>query len=368
MILNMYVIKKNLRKIKLKRLMQTSLMVEEEAYKNLDTFFEGRLKSPGFFQKINNTPVVDLMIIVPVYNTEKYVRKCIESILNQKTQYSYIAVLVNDGSSDNSMKILEEYKENQYIKIISTENKGVSEARNIALIENYGKYIMFVDSDDYLEENAIENLMSIAQKYNADIVEGEYTEFGYNGNNSVKHSDIVQQVNGTELFGFAWGKVIKSSCFQNICFPSKYCYEDTIMSFLIHSRAKIIYTIPENVYYYRINPNGLNHTSLVKRNVIDTFWITKYCLEEFKKQRFIWNTDMELFCLKQFYINWLRLRNQEDVIQESVFVLTCELYNKFFSKNTIDYRQEKYKLFVKVLATKRYKAYCYLMENWNIFD
>ncbi|MFU0826465.1 MAG: Glyco-trans-2-like domain-containing protein [Lachnoclostridium sp.] len=98
-------------------------------------------------------------IIVPVYNVEKYLRQCMESLVNQTLKEIEI-IVVNDGSPDNSIKILEEYEKKypDMVKVFTTENRGVSHARNYGLDHATGEYIMFVDSDDFVELNMAEKL------------------------------------------------------------------------------------------------------------------------------------------------------------------------------------------------------------------
>lgn len=96
-------------------------------------------------------------LIVPVYNTEKYIEKCLNSILNQSYK-NYEIIVINDGSTDNSEKILEQYKTNKKIKIIKQKNKGLSDARNEGLNHISGDYILFIDSDDYIEPKLLETL------------------------------------------------------------------------------------------------------------------------------------------------------------------------------------------------------------------
>ena len=122
-----------------------------------------------------------MQIIIPVYNVEQYIQECIESILNQETQYSYIITIVNDGSPDNSRNILKQYESLNNIIIIDQENRGFSGARNRALENIYGKYLMFVDSDDKLAEGAIEVLLNTALSYKADMVEGSMSSFNHKG-------------------------------------------------------------------------------------------------------------------------------------------------------------------------------------------
>ena len=113
-----------------------------------------------------------ITVIVPVYKVEKYIRRCIESIINQ-TYRNLEIILVDDGSPDDCGKICDEYaKKDNRIKVIHKENGGLSDARNKALDLANGKYVIFVDSDDYIEKNAIGYLYKLIQKYNTDIAIG----------------------------------------------------------------------------------------------------------------------------------------------------------------------------------------------------
>ena len=109
-----------------------------------------------------------ISIIVPVYNSEKYIDRCLDSILNQ-TYKDLEIVLVNDGSNDQSLKILENYAlRDTRIKVVNQENKGVAAARNTGLDNATGDYILYVDSDDWIENNMVERMVELSA--NADIV------------------------------------------------------------------------------------------------------------------------------------------------------------------------------------------------------
>ena len=102
-----------------------------------------------------------LSVIIPVYNVEPYLEQCLDSVINQ-TYKNLEIICINDGSTDNSLKILEKYqKKDNRIKLINQKNKGLSEARNAGLDVAKGEYIAFVDSDDYLELNAYEEAMNV---------------------------------------------------------------------------------------------------------------------------------------------------------------------------------------------------------------
>ena len=107
-------------------------------------------------------------IIIPVYNGEKYIEKCLNSILSQ-TYKNIEVIIINDGSTDNTKKILEKFYDSR-VKKVHIKNGGVSNARNLGISSSNGKYLMFIDADDYLENNAIEKLYETIQEYEVDII------------------------------------------------------------------------------------------------------------------------------------------------------------------------------------------------------
>lgn len=117
-----------------------------------------------------------LSIIVPVYNVEKYLSKCLDSLLQQDIPHSeYEIIVVNDGSTDGSLSIAEDYaRKNENIILISQENKGLSGARNTGIDNARGKYLMFVDSDDYLEMNSLGDIIDFSYKNDLDVLRFEY--------------------------------------------------------------------------------------------------------------------------------------------------------------------------------------------------
>lgn len=115
---------------------------------------------------------IKVSIIIPVYGVEKYISQCLESVINQSYENIEI-IVVNDGTKDNSMKIVEEYLLDERIKIINKENGGLASARNRGIEEATGEYIYFLDSDDWIEVNTIEVL--VEESNNLDII---YSNFG----------------------------------------------------------------------------------------------------------------------------------------------------------------------------------------------
>ena len=164
---------------------------------------------------------VKVSIIIPVYNTEKYLRKCLDSVCNQTLQDIEI-ICVNDCSTDDSLEILKEYASNDNrIKIINfTENKGVAIARNTAIEQAKGEYIGFVDSDDYVDLDFYEKLYNAAKSENAELVVGKTQMENENG---IKQKDPIfdnffSQVRKNKLHftQFFWGGDTKKSYSTNI--------------------------------------------------------------------------------------------------------------------------------------------------------
>ena len=111
---------------------------------------------------------MDVSIIVPVYNAEKTIERCLDSILKQITTYKYEIIVIDDGSTDNSLKKIEEYK--RFIKIIKQSNGGPGKARNRGIKEAQAPFLLFVDSDDYVANNFVDTFLNVEKNTNADMV------------------------------------------------------------------------------------------------------------------------------------------------------------------------------------------------------
>ena len=220
---------------------------------------EGEILRP--IHMLTDTPQYDLQIIVPAYNVEKYIIQCIKSICKQTTEYNWQAIIIDDGSKDKTGELIDRYRNNKRIKIIHQKNLGFSGARNTGLSFVNSKYVMFLDSDDFLEKNAIKILLEEAFKYDADVVEGNF----YYYKNKKKKPGSFHKLGEVKhpidtLLGFPWGKIIKSKLLQSYQFPKNYWFEDTIMSFLIYPQCKRARTVSDYVYSYRINNQGITNT------------------------------------------------------------------------------------------------------------
>ena len=200
-------------------------------------------------------------VIIPVYNVEQYLPKCLASIV-QQTLKDIEIICVNDGSCDNSLKIIEEFKsKDKRIKIINKENEGLGCARNTGLENANGEYISFIDSDDYIDENFLELLYNEAKENDADVACGGIkrendgdTYFLINYSQTVITDDIYQKINISKAtqFSFVWNKIYKHSFLKEneLKFMPKVNFEDLIYTPQIMLKSNILVTVPETFYHY----------------------------------------------------------------------------------------------------------------------
>lgn len=127
--------------------------------------------------------MIKISVIIPVYGVEKYIRQCLESVIKQ-TYKNLEIIVVNDGTKDNSMKIVEEYLVDERIKVINKENGGISSARNRGIEEATGEYVSFVDSDDWLEIDLYERIVQILEGNKVDIIVFNYNRYSENKKNT----------------------------------------------------------------------------------------------------------------------------------------------------------------------------------------
>lgn len=221
-----------------------------------------------------------ISIIVPVYNVEKYIKQSVESVLNQ-TYKNLEIILVDDGSKDSSGNICDEYsKKDQRIKVIHKENGGLSSARNAGLDIATGKYIMFLDSDDYFENNSCEVLYNEIEKTNADYVIGNYIHVTYDG---IKWDKPLFDVNTYDNFkvsikdyeksffvmnSVVWNKIFKREFLEEhkLRFIPGALAEDAIFTTYCYVHTDKGYYIKDIVYNYRQNEENVSISTNCTKN------------------------------------------------------------------------------------------------------
>lgn len=199
-------------------------------------------------------------IIIPVYNCEKYLTDCFNSV--EKQTYKNIEVIiVNDGSKDNGIEIIKKYlRKNKNWKLIDQKNQGLSMSRNNGFDISTGKYIFFLDSDDEIPNNAIEKLVESAEKNNSDIVIGNMINYNSKGKypnyttKYIKNMNNINYKNFPKLTSFihAAGKLYKRDSIKNVKFISGVKHEDNYFNLSLYLKNLNISMIKDDVYYHRI--------------------------------------------------------------------------------------------------------------------
>lgn len=255
-----------------------------------------------------------ISVVIPVYNTEKYLRACLSSVVNQT--YSNIEIIIiNDGSSDNSTLICEEYsKSDERITFIDKDNEGVSVARNIGITLAKGEWIYFLDSDDFLDFDAFEKLINIASDTNCDVI-----QFGLR---RLKAGSIVgenkpsnyQEYQDLELFleenelkpVAAWLHFIKSSVIKNnkIKFNEKLKHnEDMLFVYSFYCHSKKIVVVNDIIHNHVLREDSVSHKPIEIRVLRDRLLFLSELCDYVRKQKLIKQYKEEINNLfKNFFV------------------------------------------------------------------
>ncbi|MEG0230122.1 MAG: glycosyltransferase family 2 protein [Oscillospiraceae bacterium] len=226
---------------------------------------------------IEKQPLIS--VIVPVYNVEKYIHKCVSSIINQ-TYKNLEIILVDDGSPDNCGEICDEYaKKDCRIKVIHKKNGGLSDARNAGIDSSNGDYIAFVDSDDYISQDMYQQLIPLLLQNNADVV--MFSVFDcYNDkvSRAYKKEDKVFICDGKECFkiilqgelgAFAWNRIYKKDLFNDIKFKVGKITEDAFFNAEVVQKINVA-VINTKAYYYYVHRENSITTSNYSKKDLDT--------------------------------------------------------------------------------------------------
>lgn len=233
---------------------------------------------------------IKLSIIVPVYNADKYLEDCLNSILNQKFQ-DFELVIVNDGSTDTSLKIINKFiKKFDCIKLVNQENMGVVGARINGYKAATGEYIGWVDADDFIDETMFEKMYSATDNGKIDIVSCNYNFYPTSISNKIKW---YKPYKGTIDWKFInrntvqWNKIIKKTLLDkvDICNLFSEIGEGAYTIAMIN--AKTIVTLDEPLYFYRVGQSSLS------TNYNNISWYEKNIEKQIKKRNLIKNTKLE---------------------------------------------------------------------------
>lgn len=202
-------------------------------------------------------------IIIPIYNGEKTLPYCIDSILNQTFKDTEI-LLINDGSTDNSLELLKKYKlkHPKQIRVLNQSNKGIAETRNRGIKESSGKYIFFIDNDDYIDKSYVETFITAIERFNVDMVIGGYQRINLSRNKILFKRDALNN-NWTKYMMLApWARVYKKESLikNNLSFLDVNIGEDIYMNILANLKLKVK-TIDYNGYRWVFNKTSVSNSA-----------------------------------------------------------------------------------------------------------
>lgn len=298
-------------------------------------------KRPDYFREPLNGKI-DLSIIIPVYNYIELVPACVESVLCQKTKYCYELILVDDGSTDGTGKLIDQYKSYSQVIVIHQKNQGIGAARNTGIRHAHGRYIMFIDCDDTVRSDIVDNLMSCALETDSDIVMCAHELI------KVRNGEIYQVLpnvypsanlmgfrNNDEIMNYAglpWAKVYRRELFEQVRFFPGYWNEDTIVHMLLYTQCKKFTYLPLIEYEYRWYEKNFSKVQGNSKNnrAAEYIWLLRAIVEHYD--------EMGLPSDAKFYTALLRHLScyyypkiaglPEEVVQ-ALFIMGRELLIKY---------------------------------------
>ncbi len=251
-----------------------------------------------------------ISVVVPVYNVEKYLGKCLDSLLGQ--EYGNLEILcVNDGSPDNSLQILQEYAaKDSRIKVISQENQGLSGARNTGMRAAKGSFIYFIDSDDWISANYLRSLYDALVSSGADVaINGQYAYVWDDGKVKIKKlrykgvfEENKQNLRKTLGFVMAWNKLYRRDFLEKsgIFYPLGVTCEDCYFYYTVFTKVKKLAIVNDGMYYYRQNNASLMSQIKSGSRLYDHIRIFYLIYDYYKEQNLLKDYYLPFNLLKSY--------------------------------------------------------------------
>ena len=311
-----------------------------------------------------------ISVIVPVYNTAAYLPKCLDSILNQ-TFRDFELLVVNDGSKDNSQQIIDQYvKKDSRVVSIFKENGGLSDARNVGINQAKGEYIAFIDSDDYIDSKMFEEMITLAEKHQSEIVFCDLVKVDENGN---EFRDLPQSPQLPEkiilkddltIFGemscFACNKLFKRTLFEKHRFQKGIHFEDIelIPKLVLDSTVISKINLPFYKYFERQDSITKTHTKKGLDMFVAVDNVTRYFKQSQYKDNF---KELKRFQIIQAYYSYLAYVAYVKDKKLKIEMLN-ELENFIFKNTLTKFEIVQYKRFNQVYLTSlNFKKQVYYM-------
>ena len=311
-------------------------------------------------------------VVIPIYNADKYLDKCLNSIVNQTFKDIEI-IAINDNSTDNTLSILNNYQEKYpYITIINnSKNYGIGYNRNLGIKNAKGDYILFIDSDDYLESDMIEKVYNKLTTDNSDMAIFNYNKIV--SGNKISNQINIEKYSTTSLMdspellmdvNFSpWNKMYKKGLLKDNSFPENLKYEDAIFVLKTITRSKKISFINENLYNYLVHDKS--ETTVMDNRVFDILEITKMMVKELKDQTYYEKISIyaEAYITTNLFRYTIQQKYQKDYHIAKKFINEVFDYlNKEFpnwKKNKIWKKRNSFKRFIEANKTLS-KIYCFI--------
>jgi len=316
-----------------------------------------------------------ISVIIPVYNAEKYLKRCMDSLISSRIiELDVEIILVNDGSADASLDICRDYeKKYNYIKVFDKENKGPSAARNLGIKNATGDWIAFVDSDDYVEKNYFEVICKhLSQEIDVlvfgywKIVDESRNSYSYEVKD-FKKIDIINLIgnssNKMNIFWFPWNKLYKRIKILDTDFPEKINIgEDTIFNLNVFLNSDYIKIIDNCLYNYVSNEDSLTQTKY-KENLLGNMVNHYNARKELHNKYNLIEHDFKKD-IANYYINhilfWLLKNSRNNPNSETLFfdlevIRSSNIYKETFPLYAYNWKHPKKSLMIKLFELKMYK-------------
>lgn len=293
--------------------------------------------------------MIKVSVIVPVYNVEKYLDKCLDSLVNQTLKDIEI-IVVNDGSTDKSKQIIQSYKKEypHLIKAITQTNKGIGYARNKGIKQSKGKYISFIDSDDFIAPDTLEKAYEHINKKQADIVVWNYYEVNEDGviqseKQLPKFDDANLKQMTSLIFSInpaPWNKLYKRTLFDNIKFPNdRIKYEDlmTIPKVLIN--ANKISKLEKSYNYYLVRNNS--ETGTIDNRVFDILKVLEN-INDYTKDKLVFNEMYDEIAFLNIMHIMYQISNQKYSTNSHMSKKFIDKAYTFLNENFPNWKKNKY--------------------------
>ncbi len=261
-----------------------------------------------------------ISIVLPVYNVEKYVEKCIRSILTQSYK-KFELIVVNDGSTDKSLEICQRFYDDDIIILDRKQRGGLSSARNLGMKYCHGEYIAFIDSDDWIENNYLEELVNGIFDEDVDIVQCGYnrklddnktlykkcfSEKIINNNDKILYEYFVEH----SIYTTVWGKIFRRKAIDNLFFKEGHNYEDRIFMADLLENVNKIKIIDKPLYNYRKNNNSITQSGITKEKIEDVLYAYEYSKNKSKNNKQNYSIYISYVlcgaCIELYYQLWLK--------------------------------------------------------------